>query len=85
MRKTIATETKQSLLEQWKEVAKNNTDPSSFFQKVERDLKLWLDVEERMLSSVRARAVNRMEDRSTIMILDARLKELGEFRRAVFG
>ena len=85
MRKMIATETKQSLLEQWKEVAKNNTDPSSFFQKVERDLKSWLEVEERMLSSVRARAVNRMEDRSTIMILDARLKELGEFRRAVFG
>ena len=81
----IGTSPKGLIIEQWKEFAKNSSDLQSFLQKAESDLRSWIDSEERLLRLVRARAVSKMEERSTIMIIDARIKELEEFRKALFG
>jgi len=75
----------EGLLGQWKLLAKSGSDVASLVNKIESDLKTWAGSEEHLLQSVRARAVSKMEERSTIMVIDARLKELGEFKKAVLG
>ena len=81
----MSSNTKKALLDQWKLSANETPDSAQLLLKVEQDLKAWIDSEERLLQSVRARAVSKMEERSTIMVLDARIKEIGEIRKAVYG
>jgi hypothetical protein len=81
----MTTNTPLSRIEQWKEFAKDNPDRTLMVSKVEQDLKSWADSEERFLRAMRARAVSKTEERQIIMIVDARIKELDEFRKAIFG
>jgi hypothetical protein len=81
----MTTNTQLSRIEQWREFAKDNPDRTLMVGKVEQDLKNWADSEERLLRAMRARAVSKTEERPIIMIVDARIKELDEFRKAILG
>ncbi|HZW55581.1 MAG TPA: hypothetical protein VFF30_04765 [Nitrososphaerales archaeon] len=76
---------KEHIIQKWKEFANGNPERTAVLNKVEEDLRAWLGSQERLLKSLRQRAIDNREIQSTIMILDARSKEISEFKKALFG
>lgn len=73
------------LIQKWKEHAKDDAGVLALTNKVEEDLRVWLGSEERLLNALRQSAINKNEPTMTIMILDARMREIVEFRKTLFG
>jgi hypothetical protein len=82
--KEMMTEDK-GLIERWKNLERSQSGGCAIVERTEADLKQWIGFEEKTLRLMRQRAMSTNETPSTIMMIDARVRELGEFRKLLFG
>ena len=79
------TEAPDTMIKRWTSFAKDDDGRRETVKRVEADLREWVGSEEYKLKALRQRAIANNEVSSTIMIIDARIRELGEIRKVVFG
>jgi hypothetical protein len=74
------------LIMKWRaDFGKDDPKASAIIGRIEQDLENLIHSEEYMLRVLRQRAATKNESPSTFMLIDAKLKQLEEVRKAVLG